>query len=125
MVRLTGIQMPSWCVRRKKPSWEWKMPLCWPARLNALAAALAFHAEQRGRRLAEEVGVRKPAQPLGHRVGRQQLVGVRVEEEQGIPCLLEQRLGEFSAVGGHRCDSALGGGGRREVRTCSSSTWYL
>jgi hypothetical protein len=41
----------------------------------------------------QQVGSRVAAEPLGDRVGVQEPVGVRVEEEQGVPGLLEQRPG--------------------------------
>ena len=90
MVMLTGIQASSLRVRRRKPSWEWKISVWLPAWRRRLTA-LAGEAEPVGRRLGEQLVARQTGQPLGHGVDGEQPVGVRIEQEQGVARFLEQR----------------------------------
>src|SRR5215510_11926740 len=57
-----------------------------------LQALVAAEMEQIGDWHAQQVAYRKPAQPLRHRVGIEELVRVRVEQEERIARLLKQRL---------------------------------
>ena len=54
-----------------------------------LQALVAAEMEQTGYWHAQQVAQRKPAQPLRRRVGIEELVRVRVEQEERIPRLLK------------------------------------